>query len=88
MGSDLCGRMFRLGALIVGLFVPLGASAQEAELDPAVMLETFPTATRFGSATGTPPVYEAFGSDPTTGQEVLLGYLFLTSDWPPASRRS
>ena len=83
MGSDLCGRAFRLGALIAGLLVPLGASAQEAELDPAVMLETFPTATRFGSATGTPPVYEAFGSDPTTGQEVLLGYLFLTSDWPP-----
>ena len=47
------------------------------------MLETFPSATRFGPATGTPPVYEAYGSDPTTGQEVLLGYLFLTSDWPP-----
>ena len=83
MGTDPCRRTFRLGVLIVGLLVPLGASAQEADLDPAIMLETFPSATRFGPATGTPPVYEAYGSDPTTGQEVLLGYLFLTSDWPP-----
>ena len=83
MGSDLCGRTFRLGALILGLLLPLGASAQEADIDPALMLETFPSATRFGPATGTPPVYEAYGPDPTTGQEVLLGYLFLTSDWPP-----
>ena len=83
MGPDLCGRTFRLGALILGLLVPLGGSAQEAGPDPALMLETFPTATRFGPATGTPPVYEAYGSDPATGQEVLLGYLFLTSDWPP-----
>ena len=83
MGPDLCGRTCRLGALILGLLVPLGGSAQEAGLDPALMLETFPTATRFGPATGTQPVYEAYGSDPATGQEVLLGYLFLTSDWPP-----
>lgn len=86
MGSDLYRRTFRLGALVVGLLVPLGASAQEADLDPEIMLETFPSATRFGPATGTPPVYEAYGSDPTTGQEVLLGYLFLTSDWPPELR--
>ena len=83
MGPDLCGRTFRLGALILGLLLPLSATAQEGDLDPAIMLETFPTATRFGSATGTPPVYEAFGSDSISGQEVLLGYLFLTSDWPP-----
>ena len=83
MGPDLCGRTFRLGALILVLIVPLGASAQEASPDLALMLETFPTATRFGPATGTPSVYEAYGSDPSTGQEVLLGYLFLTSDWPP-----
>ena len=83
MGSDLYGRTFRIGALVVGLLVPLCASAQEADLDPAIMLATFPSATRFGPATGTPPVYEAYGSDPATGQEVLLGYLFLTSDWPP-----
>lgn len=83
MGPDLCGRTFRFGALILGLIVPLGASAQEASPDLALMLETFPTATRFGPATGTPPVYEAYGSDPATEQEILLGYLFLTSDWPP-----
>jgi len=83
MGSDLCGRVLRLSALIVGLIVPLNAFAQETDPDPVLMLETFPNATRFGPATGTPPVYEAYGADPTTGQEVLLGYVFLTSDWPP-----
>ena len=76
-------RLCRLGALILGLLLPIGVSAQNLDVDPALIQEVIPGVTRVGPATGTPPVYKAFGADPATGQELALGYLFLTSDWPP-----
>jgi NosR/NirI family nitrous oxide reductase transcriptional regulator len=76
-------RLGSLAAVALALFVPLSASSQQTGVDPAQMEQVFPAATRFGPATGTPPFYRAYGPDPSTGAEVVLGYIFLTSDWPP-----
>ena len=71
-------RVCRLGALILGLLLPLPAAAQDLDVDAALIEETFPGVTRVGQATGTPPVYKAYGAD-----GAQIGFLFLTSDWPP-----
>jgi NosR/NirI family nitrous oxide reductase transcriptional regulator len=76
-------RLCRLAALCLGLLLPLAASGQELDVDPALVQEVFPGAARVGSGTGDPPVYPVFGPDSETGKEVRYGYLFLTSDWPP-----
>jgi NosR/NirI family nitrous oxide reductase transcriptional regulator len=76
-------RLCRLAALCLGLLLPVAASAQELDVFPEVIQEVFPGVTRVGTAKGTPPVYEAFAPDSETGKEVSVGYLFLTSDWPP-----
>lgn len=76
-------RLCRLAALVCGLLLPIALSAQELDVDPQLVREVFPGATHVGPATGKPPVYKAFGTDPATGKETVVGYLFLTSDWPP-----
>lgn len=73
-----------LAALAVTL--ALAAPPLEAQrvrgIDQALYREVMPGADRFDRATGQPPVVAAYrrGSD---GEEVLHGYVFLTSDLPP-----
>src|SRR5438105_3016306 len=76
-------RPCSLAALILALLVPAAASGQRAALDPARMAQVFPGATRFAPPTDSLLVSRAYGPDPATGQDALLGYLFFTSDWPP-----
>src|SRR4051812_31216292 len=76
-------RLCRLVLLLAGLLLPVALVAQELDVEPQLIQETFPGATRIGPATGKPPVYKAYGPDPATGKETVLGYVFLTSDWPP-----
>lgn len=45
-----------------------------------------PEADRFSEREGTPPVFRGYRVDPSTGQESLVGYVFLTSDLPPEVR--
>ncbi len=42
-----------------------------------------PKAQRFSKKIGQPPHFEAFGPHPTTGEEVLLGLAFVTTDIAP-----
>ena len=71
-----------LPALALALAAPLPVAAQ-FDFDPELLLEVVPGATRFGEQVGEPPVYEAYGADPATGAESLVGYAFVTADIPP-----
>ena len=76
-----------LGVIVVlalGLLWPTGASAQRSlEVDDELLHEIFPGAQRFGPKQGTPPVFRALATDPATGSEVLVGFVFTTPDVPP-----
>lgn len=71
-----------LPALALALAAPLPGAAQ-FDFDPALLPEVVPGATRFGERVGEPPVFEAYGADPATGAETLVGYAFVTADIPP-----
>ncbi|MSR36008.1 MAG: 4Fe-4S binding protein [Gemmatimonadetes bacterium] len=75
-------RLCRIAALILGLLLPIAAHAQDLDVDSVLVQEVFPGVTRVGPASGKPPVYKAFAPD-ASGKDALVGYLFLTSDWPP-----
>ena len=45
-----------------------------------------PGADRFTNRLGQPPAFEAYRTDPESGEEALAGYAFLTSDLPPEQR--
>jgi NosR/NirI family nitrous oxide reductase transcriptional regulator len=65
-------------------FVPVLSSAQDTPEDWLALLErVVPGAERFSDRQGSPPVFEAYRTDPSSGQETLLGYAFVTSDMPP-----
>ena len=76
-----------LGVIVVlalGLLRPTGASAQRSlEVDDELLHEIFPGAERLGPKQGSPPVFRAFATDPATGSEVLVGFVFTTPDVPP-----
>jgi len=48
-----------------------------------LLREVMPSADHFSDRSGEPPVYRGYGVDPASGEEMLLGYAFLTSDIPP-----
>ena len=66
------------------LLAPVSSSAQDAPEEWLALLErVMPEADRFTDRQGQPPVFEAYRVDRSSGQEILAGYLFLTSDLPP-----
>jgi hypothetical protein len=66
------------------LNLPLFAGAQDVPQEWLGRLQrVVPEADGFTDRRGRPPVFEAYRSDPSTGQEILVGYAFLTSDVPP-----
>ena len=63
------------------------APAQAAPEEWMELLErVMPEADRFTARRGQPPVFEAYRSDPVTGEETLTGYAFLTADLPPEQK--
>lgn len=73
-----------IAALAVAGFQPELGRAQDLEDVPsALFAEVMAGADLFGPKQGDPPVFEAFGVDPATGNQSLVGYVFLTSDLPP-----
>ena len=48
--------------------------------------KVFPTATSFGPKEGNPPVFKAFAKDPSTGQQVHVGFAFWTTEIVPLER--
>ena len=56
------------------------------ELQPEWFLQVLPGAETFSDKEGTPPVYRGYRQNPDTGQQELVGYVFLSSDVPPEER--
>lgn len=81
MKPQLIGRFIVLCLLLTG-----SAAAQtpfSRQVNEAQLKDVMPGAERFSEKSGTPPVYTAFAADPESGDEVITGYVFQTSDLPP-----
>ena len=75
-----CGRAL----VLLALLLPRSADAQiPLKIDHDRLKGVMPEATSFSEKIGDPPVYHAFADDPNGTAQVLVGYLFLTSDLPP-----
>ncbi len=75
---------FFVWALIAGaLGAPLGLSGQVLEVNARTMSLVMPQADRFGEKEGRPPVFPAYVADDISGEDRLVGYVFLTPDVPP-----
>lgn len=48
--------------------------------------EALPQATDFSAKEGEPPVYRGTRENPATGQQELIGYVFLSADLPPEEK--
>lgn len=76
-----CGIM-----LLCLLLSAAGAFAQtpfDRQVTVAQLKEVTPVAERFGDKTGTPPVFAAYVTEPVSGDDAIVGYVFQTSDLPP-----
>jgi NosR/NirI family transcriptional regulator, nitrous oxide reductase regulator len=72
--------------LVLLLGPRIGAAQQRqtaTEITPRLLEEVLPAADRFSEKQGQPPVYQGYATDPATGVEALVGYVFLTADVPP-----
>lgn len=73
-------------ALLLIFALPGRAATQDVEgteVGEELLREVMPEAERFGPKEGRPPVITAFATDPATGAEQAIGYLFFTADVPP-----
>lgn len=76
------GRILLLALALIGIG-PDGAFGQRVGgVDRALYRQVMPGAERFDRVAGDPPVVRAYRAE-SDGEEVLHGYLFLTSDLPP-----
>ncbi|MBW3535294.1 MAG: 4Fe-4S binding protein [Gemmatimonadetes bacterium] len=66
--------------LLAGPVTPL--AAQEG-VSRELLQRVLPGAERFGERSGDPPVVRGWSVDPSSGEERLVGFAFLTSDVPP-----
>ncbi len=74
--------------LLLVLFVgPPALSDLEAQsrspVPPEQLERVMPDADRFSELDGDPPVIRAYRAGPSGEEDLLVGYVFLTSDWPP-----
>jgi NosR/NirI family transcriptional regulator, nitrous oxide reductase regulator len=53
------------------------------QIDENLLREVMPQATRFSEKNGEPPVFTAYRADPQSDSELIIGYVFQTSDLPP-----
>lgn len=90
-------QLLRCFLLVCALMSAVGmARAQDADRDrwrtpfetsvqQSWLFEVFPRADRFSEKQDEPPVYLAFGEG-ADGNEVRLGFVFLSADWPPEEK--
>jgi NosR/NirI family nitrous oxide reductase transcriptional regulator len=74
------------GILLLGLLFAGIAHTQtpfSRQVSVAQLQEVMPAAERFSEKSGTPPVFTAYATDSASGEEVISGYVFQTSDLPP-----
>ena len=56
------------------------------DLQPEWLQQLMPQATNFSDKEGEPPVYRAYSSNPDTGEQTLLGFVFFSADVPPQEK--
>jgi NosR/NirI family nitrous oxide reductase transcriptional regulator len=79
-------RSVLLTILFVAVCVAVvGSQAQDAALQ-GQLKQLFPAASAFSPKGGDPPHVKAFSTDPRTGQQLLLGLAFWTTELAPLER--
>lgn len=80
-------KLLSCGIMLLCLWLGTGtASAQtpfSRQVTEAQLKELMPAAERFRAKAGDPPVFTALATDPTSGGDIVVGYVFQTSDLPP-----
>lgn len=78
------GQVRSVGALLLGSQVHVGAEAASRNyFTLRSMREVMPEADSFSEKSGEPLVVRAYKTDEESGEQTLIGYVFLTSDVPP-----
>ena len=78
MGDNLSGWL----SAEHGFYRPVLAANSDHTTD-RLLKAVVPGAESFSDKEGEPPVYKAFKTDPATGEQTLIGYAFVTPDFPP-----
>lgn len=79
----LSGYGILLLCLLLGAGTAFAQTPFSRQVNEAQLKEVMPAAGRFSEKAGTPPVFTAFATDPGPGDDVIVGYVFQTSDLPP-----
>lgn len=56
------------------------------DIQPEWLQQVLPEAETFSEKEGTPPIQRGYRTNPDSGQQELVGYVFLSSDVPPEER--
>ena len=70
----------------VFLYTSAGLQSALVRQEAGQLSDVFPDATDFSAKTGDPPRFEAFTTDLQTGRQVLVGFVFHTTDLEPLER--
>ena len=89
IGLLISATLFDGGSAVIGVILNdtgpnWGAQAASADHTSLRLLKAvLPGADSFSEKEGEVPVYKAYRTDPTSGEETLIGYAFVTPDFPP-----
>lgn len=70
-------------AFALSAFPTFAQTPFSLEIQPEWLKEVLPDAETFSDKAGDPPVYSGFRNNPDTGEQELVGYVFLTDDFKP-----
>ena len=77
------GRVTLLVCLLALVLQPLLYAANSDHTTDRLLRAVVPGADHFADKEGEPPVYKAYKTDDATGESSLIGYAFVTPDFPP-----
>lgn len=79
-------RFFFLLMLLLAVAHADAQTPWSTVLQEAWLQEVMPAAESFSDKRGDPPVIHAYRTDPATGEETLIGYIFTSADYPPLQK--
>jgi NosR/NirI family nitrous oxide reductase transcriptional regulator len=71
--------------LLAGMVAADGQTTADPKLQEQLK-KLFPSAVSFSPKEGTPPHFTAYGKDPKSGSQMILGYAFWTTELEPLER--
>lgn len=72
-----------LACLLLGAGNAAAQTPFSRQVDESLLQQVMPAAEHFSAKTGNPPVFTAYATDPASGNNFIVGYVFQTSDYPP-----